>query len=110
MIRIKIWRDGQGQIQFFSVKGHAKLSESGTDIVCAGVSAVTQGTINAIEALLQVQMSVDVQSGDLEAALPEVPKEKRRDVQLLLEAMMVMLNSIQLSYERYITIEELKRR
>ncbi|WP_437177576.1 ribosomal-processing cysteine protease Prp [Heyndrickxia camelliae] len=43
-----------GKIMSFQSEGHAYYDEPGKDIVCAGVSAVTFGTVNSIEALLGI--------------------------------------------------------
>ncbi|WP_327078082.1 ribosomal-processing cysteine protease Prp [Peribacillus frigoritolerans] len=43
-----------GKIMSYRSEGHANYDVHGKDIVCAGVSAVTFGTFNSIEALLGI--------------------------------------------------------
>ncbi|HEY0829174.1 MAG TPA: ribosomal-processing cysteine protease Prp [Bacilli bacterium] len=109
MIRVNIVRNAQTRlIQQFTVDGHANYDKSGKDIVCAGVSAVTVGTVNAIEDLLKVPLELIVKKGLLQAALPNIEETgKAEKVQLLLEAMVVMLTSIKKTYTRYLTINEI---
>ena len=49
MISVRITRaSAEGTIVGFEIKGHANYAKRGEDIVCAGVSAVSVGTVNEI--------------------------------------------------------------
>ncbi len=108
MIRVHLERTAADRsIRSFRVEGHAFYAEPGKDIVCAGVSAVTVGTVNAVEALLGIELKSAMNKGLLQVDVPAIPEEgKRADVQLLLESMVVMLESVKQSYGEYITINE----
>ncbi|MDF2927296.1 MAG: ribosomal protein [Paenibacillaceae bacterium] len=107
MIKVKIDRNADGSIRSFAVSGHALYADPGKDIVCAGVSSVTVGTVNAIEALTGVVLISRMKDGFLRAAVPELdPEDKSDQVQLLLEAMVVMLNSIENAYGEFITVSD----
>ncbi|SDD23665.1 hypothetical protein SAMN02799630_02948 [Paenibacillus sp. UNCCL117] len=107
MIRIKISRGADGRIVRFQVDGHAQYDERGKDIVCAGVSAVTVGTVNAVEALTGVQLNARMKHGLLSADIPaQTDADTEHKMQLLLEGMVVMLQSIQQSYGAYITMQD----
>lgn len=108
MIRVKVYRrDEDHKISSFVVEGHAEFAQSGKDIVCAGVSTVTVGTVNAIEALLGVTLQTSMNLGLLSVSIPdEFEHELSAKLQLLLESMLVMLRSIEDSYGAYITIKE----
>jgi uncharacterized protein YsxB (DUF464 family) len=106
MIRIIIQRSTESRIMAFSITGHAEYDESGKDIVCAGVSAVSIGTVNAIEALLQVQLESTMNKGLLSVVVPEITDETLREkTHLILDSMVVMLETIQKSYSKYISIK-----
>ncbi|PZE19980.1 ribosomal-processing cysteine protease Prp [Paenibacillus xerothermodurans] len=105
MIRVTINRTSDGSLESFRVKGHALYDEPGKDIVCAGVSAVTVGTVNAVEALLGITLQVDTKHGMLDVRIPDnLDQVLNEKVQLLLNAMTVMLHSIEQSYGEYIAI------
>ncbi len=107
MIKVRIDRNAKGSIVSFTVTGHAGYNDPGKDIVCAGVSAVTVGTLNAIEKLTGLELAGRVEEGFLEAVVPELaPGETAERVQLLLEAMVVMIQSIQESYGAFVTIRD----
>lgn len=107
MVTITIVRDSDGRVREFSVSGHAKYADPGKDIVCAGVSAITIGAVNAIEKLTGLVPEAKMQSGWLSAIAPECAEPARNDqVQLLLEGMVVALESIVDEYGKYVRIKE----
>lgn len=107
MIRILIEREPDGSIRSFTTKGHARYADPGQDIVCAGVSAVTVGTVNAAEAVVGVMLDCQVKDGFVQAAVPAgLTGDKPERLQLLLESMVVMLRSIEQSYGDYVAIRE----
>ncbi|HEX7055633.1 MAG TPA: ribosomal-processing cysteine protease Prp [Bacilli bacterium] len=109
MIRVIVTRQAVDRsIRAFSVTGHANFAEAGKDIVCAGVSAITVGTVNAIQELLHVALPAAMRKGKLAVELPQADAiaDSFKDVQLLLEAMLVSLQSIKESYGPYIEIQE----
>ena len=108
MITITVVRRSEDRgIVSFAAEGHAKFAKPGKDIVCAGVSAVTVGTVNAIEALTGARLPYSVRNGWLQSAVPETgdPAADAK-IQLLLESMIVMLDTIQQSYGKYVVIRE----
>lgn len=107
MIKAKIDRNKDGSIRSFTVSGHALFANSGKDIVCAGVSSVTVGTVNAIEELTGIVLDSRMEEGFLQASVPEIPPGgKPESVQLLLESMVVMLRTIEQSYGEFITVRD----
>ncbi len=95
------------RIMRFSIEGHANYANKGKDIVCAGVSAVSVGAVNSVEALAGVQLPASMKDGWLSSEVPEeADASVDAKVQLLLESMVVMLDSIQQSYSRFVKIHE----
>lgn len=108
MITITIVRRSEDRgIVSFAAEGHAEYAKPGKDIVCAGVSAVTVGTVNAIETLTGTRLPYSVRNGWLASDVPETGDPAADEkVQLLLESMVVMLDTIQQSYGRYVVVRE----
>lgn len=108
MINVRITRaSAQGVIVGFAVKGHAEYARNGKDIVCAGVSTVTVGTVNSIESLTGVVLDTSMKDGFLSGTLvPVNDPEVSAKVQLLLESMVLMLKDIAKSYRKYVQIQE----
>lgn len=57
MIAVSIRKDG------IQISGHADYAESGKDIVCAGVTALTQTLIGSIEDLTRDEIKYEISSG-----------------------------------------------
>lgn len=108
MIRVNVERDrDRGKIEAFTVTGHAYYGKPGHDIVCAGVSAVTVGTVNAVEKLTGVPLPNEMREGLLKVRIPaEQDESKSAQIQLLLESMVVMIETIEDAYGQYIALRQ----
>ena len=107
MIRFKLKRDSHNRIRSFSLSGHAESGPYGYDLVCAGVSAVSIGTVNAIESLCDVTLIVDMEDegGYLSCAVPDhLDQRTDENVQLLLQGMEVSISAIAEEYGKHIQI------
>ncbi|WP_114569905.1 ribosomal-processing cysteine protease Prp [Exiguobacterium flavidum] len=110
MIRVKVRRD-EAHVRSVEVTGHAEFAEPGSDLVCAGASAVIFGAYNAMESLLgQVLLleMADKREGGYFYVEPyaDLAPEVSERTQLLLEAMLVQLATIAESYGDYIQLEQ----
>jgi uncharacterized protein YsxB (DUF464 family) len=106
MIKVTISRDANKKVDGFTMSGHADFSEHGKDLVCAGASAVSFGSVNAIEALTGVVPEIEQGNGGfLRCTFPnDLQQEVQEKVQLLLEAMVVSLETIERDYGKHIKI------
>lgn len=112
MVTVKIDRR-EGRIQAFTLSGHANSGPYGQDIVCAGVSAVVIGTENAVDSLCRVRLVTaqnEQEGGYLRCEVPEnLDESAESKVQLLLEAMVVSIQSIAGQYGKYIQLVDTRR-
>ena len=60
MIAINITRTG------LTVDGHAGYAEIGNDIICAAVSALTQGLVHSLKALTDDEISYHIADGHID--------------------------------------------
>ena len=106
MINITIYRTESGHIHSFEMDGHALFADRGKDIVCAGVSAVSVGAINAVHELTGVTPDLEHRAdGFLRCVIPGgLSEDVYEKVQLILEAMAVSLRSIEETYGEHIKI------
>jgi len=111
MILVEIHRNSEGKIESFAMSGHAGFAEKGADIVCAGASAVAFGSLNAVMALTGITPSIEqTESGYLSCTLPDnLPLETSRQVQLLLEGMVISLETIERDYKGYLKMIDKNR-
>lgn len=102
MIKVEIVYSNKN-LTFIKVKGHANSNEYGKDLVCAAVSAVTVGALNALED--DSKFEIEVEPGDVSIDIKEKPSEHDLTV---LEIMILQLKTIEVSYSSYISIKERK--
>lgn len=109
MIKITINKK-DSNIVSFSVKGHAEFAEHGKDIVCAGVSTVVIGTVNAIERICGVRADhhTTMNDGFLQYYLPSLSGDAYRNAQVLLLGMVVSLETVQSEYSKFVKIHTIK--
>lgn len=107
MVTITIKRSENGLIKSFTLSGHANFRKHGQDIVCAGASAVSFGTINAIAELTKTKPNIKQggKGGFLRCEIPEdVEQATQEKMQLLLEGMIISLQTIEKDYGKHIKI------
>ncbi len=75
MINVEIFCEAEGKITGFAVTGHAGLAASGQDIVCAGVSALTQAALLGLHEHLHRDVRYDKASGKLIMHLVGAPDD-----------------------------------
>ncbi|WP_053219036.1 ribosomal-processing cysteine protease Prp [Virgibacillus senegalensis] len=109
MIKVTVYRK-HGNIHAFELSGHADSVSEGYDLVCAGVSAVSFGSVNAVIRLCEMEPIIEQageEGGYLRMELPDnLTDETKTKAYLLLEGMMVSLKAIARDYGKYITISE----
>ena len=84
------------------VKGHSNFAPKGSDIVCAGVSAIVVGGINAICSLVNDnKINYEVEDGYV-----RLTSLNNIEVQKILKVIIVQLKSVEDSYSKHIKIVE----
>lgn len=95
------------QICAFEISGHAGYAPAGEDIVCAAVTVLALNTLNAIEKFTEVPFRAEAdekKGGYLKAEfLLEGMQDKQ--VQLLLQTLLLGLSGIEAQYHKYITLK-----
>ncbi|MFC4558945.1 ribosomal-processing cysteine protease Prp [Virgibacillus kekensis] len=107
MIKVTVYRKGN-LISNFELSGHAESGPYGYDLVCAGVSAVSFGAVNAVMELCESELEVEQgsQGGYLRVFIPDDIDQITMDkIQLLFEGMLVSLKTIEQEYSEFISIQ-----
>ncbi len=92
MIEIRIFSQTDGKISGFSVTGHSGAAERGQDIVCAGVSSLTQTALLGIMEYLHREVDYDIASGKLTVRLKSAPDDL---TEAIMQSMLLGLIEIQ---------------
>ena len=92
MIEIRVFSESDGKITGFSVTGHSGTAERGQDIVCAGVSSLTQTALLGIMEYLHREVDYDIASGKLTVRLQSAPDDL---TEAIMQSMLLGLMEIQ---------------
>lgn len=105
MISAVFYYNEHQMIERFQIKGHAGYAEYGSDIICSAVSALAINTINSLDTLVQIPLEYNQsEDGLLECSVLEADNH---DAQLLMQSLILGLQSIQASYgARYLNIKK----
>ncbi len=107
MIEINVKRNGKDQVYDFKVEGHAYAAEAGQDIICAGVSMLTQTVILGLCDIVNVGIDYKISDGFLHLRIPQrLTKVQRLKTDVLLETMILGLKNIKESYPEYIILHD----
>jgi uncharacterized protein YsxB (DUF464 family) len=106
MITVTIIRDYNKAITGFVISGHARTAPHGMDIVCAGVSALSQSAIMGIERHLGREIDLMQNNDGLTMNLIGQPDSR---TEAILETMLLGLTEIAKLYPRSVRIIEHRR-
>ena len=101
MIKIEVEKSN-GSIVSIKVSGHAGSGEYGYDLVCAGVSAILTGGANAINEKPSFELKLSSGLGLIR--LKENEMLSTHD-EIVLDTILVQLQTIEESYRKFIKIE-----
>jgi len=105
MIKVTIIRNDRAQIVQYNIEGHAGYAESGEDIVCAGVSAISGAAIVGMERMLGITLDIIVKKDNLICTIPEhISEQHRHDVNIILETMALGLKDISDKYKKFVKV------
>lgn len=101
MINVTLRLNPQG-IVGLEVSGHAMAGEYGHDLVCAGVSCVMTGLLNALSLKTEYHCQID------ENTMVVTTENVTEEGQLILEVGLIQLETIASQFPQNIQIKELK--
>ena len=105
MICVTVVQTKDKQIRAFQVAGHAGYAESGQDIVCSAVSALTITTINSLEAFTSQSFEIDQDEEDGVITVNFL-EDLNHDAALLMNSLILGLKSIENEYNNeYIHVD-----
>lgn len=100
-VSIGMWNE---HIISIECKGHAGYAESGRDLVCAGVSSIMTGALNALDQLVEGQADLRMTNSKMRIRVIEDSEH----IQLLLKMILIQLETVRDSYQEYIEIKKLE--
>ena len=83
-----------------TIDGHAGYAEAGKDIVCAGVTALTENLIDSIESLTKDTIQYDISPGRVDIQF----KNLSEDGKLLVDSFFLGICAVERDFPRYVKI------
>ena len=110
MIKITIIKSGDN-VTAINCEGHSGYAESGSDIVCASVSVLTQNAQKTFEEILHINTNFVVNENipSLSISLPNMDGEKAKMAYLIMNSTANGLRDIASSFPKYINIKEKRK-
>ncbi len=103
MTKIKVFRK-DGHIMALEVKGHTGFEEEGKDVVCAGVSVLTQSALLGLKEVAKVETESSIGDGYLFFKIAEHNVES----DAILNTTYLALKDLASGYKRHIKMEDCK--
>lgn len=100
MTTVVVYRNRKGSYKGFCCMGHAEYARPGRpDVLCAAISALTIGTVNALEELAGevLKVAADESTGFLKCDFESVLQEKSN---FLMDSMVFSLEALSREYGR----------
>ena len=107
MTKVEIYRN-QGRIVKYKATGHSGYAEYGEDLVCAALSMALQLPLGGIQDVLDIYPKFEIDSdGYLSVDMRGMDnKGKERELDALLESMVLMIRSLSRDYPKNIKLVE----
>ncbi|AHI53621.1 hypothetical protein SSABA_v1c02090 [Spiroplasma sabaudiense Ar-1343] len=102
MIEVKI-KKTNSHYQSFVISGHAQSGPYGQDLVCAGVSAIIGGALNAFDKIFSNFVELVVSENKVKILINNLSNE---EIQVACQFLHIQLESIYLQYPKNINIQE----
>lgn len=108
MIKAKVYTNTSGNILRLEVSGHAGFAEHGKDIVCAGVSALVQTAVLAIENFTTIRPDVVQREGFFKLDIPSniSDNESFKKCDIILKTTILGIGEIAKSYPANIVLQK----
>ena len=101
MIKVVIEKNNS-KIVSFEVSGHSNYDEKGRDIVCAGVSAIVVGGINALVNENKKAIEYECKEGYAKVLVKNIDS----NIEMILDVISTQLYTVEESYPKFIKIKE----
>jgi len=106
VIVAEVRRDPAGRVTGFTVTGHSGQAPHGEDIVCAGVTALSETAVLGLRHVAGALPQVEMRDGFLRCELPPVQGEQETRAQAILETLVLGLRDIARDYKSHLRVSE----
>lgn len=102
MVKVVVYKMHE-EIRSVVIQGHADFAPNGQDLVCAGVSSIAVGIMNALDELVHNECTFKMDAGFISI---DVRNSHCERAQQILKVMLIQLLTMEGSYSNYIQIQQ----
>lgn len=105
MLKVTVYRDSENLIAALEVEGHTDFAPRGSDVACAGASALVQAALLGCIKILGIKPGIQKDDGYLYFSLPaNLEKTKEEKAQVIIETAVLGLEEIKKSFPNHVKI------
>ena len=99
------------KIRSVSVVGHSGLAPSGSDVLCASVSAMTELVMNTLLEIFSAELDIEIEEEipRIHFSLHSVPSSQAEAVQGVLTGFRLQLEDLRETYSDYLSVRTKKK-
>lgn len=90
--------------QTVKISGHANFKKAGKDIVCAAISGITFGILNALNELFKNDVNINIKDNEININI----NNWNNEINIVITTMKLQLLTIRQQYEKYLEIIEME--
>lgn len=109
MIKVQFFENKEGFLIGFEAYGHAGFDEVGKDIVCAGVSSLLQTAYLSLKEIIKTDVRLIKKKGYLCCKIVSFSQKDVEKIDLVLRTALLGIEYIEKSYNRFLTLETVRR-
>lgn len=103
MVKVELVKDRKDVVKSFRVEGHTGYADHGQDIICAGISAITQTALVGLLNYLEKKPVYEREGGLLTCTLgSDLSDDDALKAQVILGTMEMGLREIEFQYQDFI--------
>ncbi len=102
MIQIRIVYQ-KDWIQSVRISGHAQANEPGKDLVCAGVSSIATGMLNALDQYFPKAVKLTLVD-DIDPLIEIVINQQNPELNVVMQVFITQLETMEASYSDFVQI------
>ncbi len=103
MLTVTFRTDSRNRLSAFFADGHAEFSDHGSDVVCAGVSAILQAAVLGLTEHAHLALAATMASGQLAVEIPPEARN-REDVCAIVDTARLSIEQIARQYPDHVRV------
>ncbi|MDW7673892.1 MAG: ribosomal-processing cysteine protease Prp [Bacillota bacterium] len=107
MTKIEFYLNDDDKLIGFEAKGHTGFGVQGEDLLCAGISLLTQSAVIGLSHFLSKDPVIDLRDGYLKCMVPDgISPDEMENAQVILKTVLLALEATKEDYGKFLSINK----